>query len=180
MSKSVEVIREKWSDSLRVGIKSGVCVNNVIDASQFARVIREIRQKTGQCNPSDLVEASRPDDAESHPLFEWNDGLAAERYREEQSRHALRCHVVVYKNPQTDQEAQVRTFVSVRREDNTRTYEETLVAVQTEEDRDRILNRCLAELCQMRRRWQQFSTLADVVSAIDKVVDHVRVKIAED
>lgn len=179
MSKSVEIVKEKWSPNLRVATKSGVCVNSVIDASQFSQVIRELHQEIGQCDPINLVDASRPGEAECHPLFEWDDSLAAERYREEQARHALRCHVVVYRNPSTEADQEVRTFVSVRRDDNTRTYQETLIAMKNQEDRDRILNRCLAELCQMRRRWQQFSSIADVVTSIDEVIDDVRAKLAE-
>jgi hypothetical protein len=44
----------------------------------------------GKGTAADIVDAARPDDAPLHRYFEWDDGVAAERYRETQARHMAR------------------------------------------------------------------------------------------
>jgi len=49
--------------------------------------IQQLAQKRrGRITPREVVDDARDDASPLHPLFEWNDGIAADRYREEQAR----------------------------------------------------------------------------------------------
>lgn len=66
-----------------------------------------------------VVEAARDETKELHKCFEWRDGIAAEKYREEQARFVLRM-IVVRIDDYTDPQAEpirVRAFESVNIED---------------------------------------------------------------
>jgi hypothetical protein len=50
----------------------------------------------GKLRPPDVVEAARPKEAILHPLFEWDNSLAAEQYRLHQARNVIRQVEVHY------------------------------------------------------------------------------------
>lgn len=56
-------------------------------------------EERNQLTPGNLVDVSRPDEAPLHGEFEWDDTVAAERYRETQARHVIRSIVVVREMP---------------------------------------------------------------------------------
>ena len=47
-------------------------------------------EQDGKLTPKDLVNASRDKNAPLHHLFEWRDGVAAEKYREVQAGYIIR------------------------------------------------------------------------------------------
>lgn len=51
----------------------------------------------GALLPATIVEESRPEDAPLHKVFEWDDDIAAQKYREDQARTLVRSIEVVRK-----------------------------------------------------------------------------------
>ena len=49
----------------------------------------------GRLNPANVVDAARVETSALHPHFEWDDAVAAERYRLEQARTIIRSIVAV-------------------------------------------------------------------------------------
>lgn len=45
--------------------------------------------ESGEVTPERIVDDARPPDSPIHPLFEWDDAVAAERYRHGQATHYL-------------------------------------------------------------------------------------------
>ena len=75
-------------------------------------ILREILKKNGDLTPALVVEAARD---ESHPLhtrFEWNDTVAAEKYRLVQGSQIIRSCKVVIENQEESEPIWVRAFVS--------------------------------------------------------------------
>ncbi len=65
--------------------------NRTVPAATVAHAILDIElKKKDACEASDLVNEARPNTSPLHPLFEWDDSVAAERFREEQARHIIR------------------------------------------------------------------------------------------
>ena len=58
-----------------------------IAAQELLRIEKE---KGGKVLPEDVVEASRDENAPLHSLFEWDDTVAAEKYRQTQARYIIR------------------------------------------------------------------------------------------
>lgn len=60
-----------------------------VPADAVGTAVERIAKRDGVCHPSSLVEEARPETSALHPLFEWNDRVAAEAHRVSQARHAL-------------------------------------------------------------------------------------------
>lgn len=66
-----------------------------VDAQTAGEELDRIRQEYGTLQPATVVDEARPDDAPLHPVFEWDDAEAAERYREHQASTLIRQVKVV-------------------------------------------------------------------------------------
>jgi len=131
-------------------------------------------ESEGRLTPHDLVEVSRPEDAPTHKAFEWNDAVAAERYRETQASYIIRSIVV---KPETTTQP-VRKFVSINRpiseemdeNEPKQTYRAIETVVSDKSLRKQMLANAFAELAAFRRKYVTLSELADVFAAIDRIV----------
>lgn len=59
------------------------------DANVVGKVIESIEERDGQVTAVSFLDESRPEDSETHSMFEWNDSVAAEKYRLQQSKKIL-------------------------------------------------------------------------------------------
>lgn len=66
-----------------------------VSADVAGAELERIKAKHGHIKSADVVDAARPDDAPLHPVFEWDDAAAAERYRVHQASTLVRAVVVV-------------------------------------------------------------------------------------
>jgi len=74
--------------------------------------LKKIEAANGIIQPAEIVETARPDDSPLHPFFEWNDGQAAEKYRQWQARQLVAC--VYVRNANSEVGIPVRAFVNVK------------------------------------------------------------------
>ena len=122
----------------------------------------------GKKSAKDLVDASRPETAPLHKMFEWDDTVAAEKYRENQGREIIR-HIIEI--PDTEEEKQtmpiVRAFFQI--DEATNDYEPTYVIMRDDEKRERLLKIAKAELKSFRIKYSALQELAKVFSAIDEL-----------
>lgn len=54
-------------------------------AQTVGETLERIEKRDGAVTKEAFLEESRPEDSPTHAMFEWNDGIAAEKYRLEQS-----------------------------------------------------------------------------------------------
>jgi tRNA A37 N6-isopentenylltransferase MiaA len=57
--------------------------------------LADIEDRHGVIDPHTVVDESRPEDAPLHPVFEWRDEVAAEKWRLEQARRVVRSVEIV-------------------------------------------------------------------------------------
>lgn len=122
----------------------------------------------GVVRPRDVVEAARPADAPLHPAFEWDDRVAAERWREEQARHIIRSLVVVHTSS-SGQNVPIRAFVRVTsvstsdapsdREKNSG-YAHVYRAMEHQEWRQQVLEEAKRELHAFVEKYRALSQVA--------------------
>ena len=72
-------------------------INGIVKAPAevTGEVCQNIINEEGTVTPKKLVDVSRPKDAPLHDEFEWNDDVAAEKYREEQARQIIKNIVII-------------------------------------------------------------------------------------
>lgn len=98
--------------------------------------------KEGKLNAKELVEVSRPKDAPLHKEFEWNNKVAAEKYRETQAAAIIR-HLVV----EVDEvEQPVRVFYPVEKEKGGANYENIEVICKSRDSLEILLEHARAEM----------------------------------
>lgn len=113
--------------------------------------------------PQEMIEKARNEQSELHKCFEWNDTVAAEKYRLQQARVVL--SMLVFK-PKTEEEQPVRIF-SLTTEKST--YQPTKqFLVQADEYQD-LLKRALAELEAFKRKYSTLNELEEVFKAIEEL-----------
>lgn len=67
--------------------------------SAHAEILLEIEKRFGTVTPRIVVDLARDENHPLHGEFEWRDGVAAEKFREEQARELIRgarLHVTVH------------------------------------------------------------------------------------
>lgn len=130
------------------------------DAELAAKVCDELEAK-GAFSAESLVDASRDEDAPLHDMFEWNDTIAAEKYRIEQAKKIIRSIVVVM----DDKPMTYRAYSST----GPKVYMSTAKALSQTRTREILLNTAKAELAAFKRKYQTLTELSEVFHAIDRV-----------
>lgn len=135
--------------------------------SDLRETLLAIRAQRGVLTPRLVLDEARD---ESHPLhdrFEWDDGVAGEKYRLNQAHELIRSVRIVYRRD-PDQKVDVRAFHAIRRE-NGHVYEPAEEVV-----RDEVATRII--LSDMEREWRQ---LQDRYGAFKEFVEMVRRDLAD-
>jgi hypothetical protein len=129
---------------------------------EIAAKVCEGLDKQGRLNAKELVEASRDENAPLHDMFEWDDAIAAEKYREEQAKKIIRSIELVIE----DKPVNYRAFSSI----GPKAYTSTQTALSKDATRRILLNSAKAELQAFKRKYSTLKELSDVFSAIDEVM----------
>jgi len=121
-------------------------IDRIAAQSELKRICDE---NGGVLRVEDVVDAARPHNSLLHRYFEWNDSVAAEKYRMEQARHLIKIIVVpmavedggivtvpLYVH---EEDGQGYTTIYDVLDDKTRTYN---LVYQTITQAINILNRC--------------------------------------
>lgn len=127
--------------------------------------------QTGELTSARFLDVSRPEDAPTHNLFEWNDSVAAERYRLQQATVAINSVEVQIVNESTATVIPQAAFVNVISKAPARTGEFAPidVALSDANMRNTLLQNALKELQSFRRKYSQLSELTAVFAEIKKV-----------
>lgn len=113
--------------------------------------------------PQEVLEIARNENTELHKCFEWNNDVAAEKYRLIQAQRVIVNLVFV----KTDNEQEdVRCF-QITTERNT--YQPAQQFLVQHDEYQALLKRAKAELEAFRRRYARLTELEEVLKAIDSL-----------
>lgn len=135
-----------------------------VSAAVAAEVMDRLAEEE-RLNPAELVEESRPEDAPLHSEFEWDDSVAAEKYRETQAGELIR-HLVV-RIEANDHEYPTRQYFMVQPE--AKIYEPIQVILKDEDKTAMLLDQAKRELQAFKAKYAGLKELAEVIRAIDSV-----------
>ena len=130
------------------------------DANVAAEVCAKLEAE-GRLNAQNLVDVSRDKDAPLHDMFEWDDSIAAEKYREEQAKKIIRSIVYTVE----DKPITTRMYPSM----GSNTYQHIERVMKSDEMRKYLLKAAKAELDAFKRKYQILTELSEVFAVIDKV-----------
>lgn len=134
------------------------------DANEAAAELDRISKKYGSISAKAIVDESRDEDAVLHKEFEWNDEVAAEKYREHQAS-VIVCNIVV-----AAEEEKQEDFVAVRAFVHTPNgFKNIKTVLQTQEDRDYMFDKALEELNDFKRKYAAIREFEKLFSTIEEL-----------
>ena len=142
-----------------------------VPAQVVGEKMEEIIHEQGVVTKVNFLEASRPEDSETHDLFEWDDTKAAEKYRLHQSNMIINSLTVQISVADRENPINTRAFVNVQQE-NMRRHAEFLridTAMSDREFKTIVLANAIQELKEIRKKYAVYSELAQVFDAIDNL-----------
>lgn len=155
------------------------------DAQAVGERLEAIKARASSLTPDLVVADARTPKSPLHSFFEWDNSIAAEKYRMEQAGHLIRSVQVTFEEVEAPQERQVRlidgpaapasqpaavrAFVSITRGDGERSYESTATAMNDPAMRKQVLARAHMEMASVGRKYRELNELADVFGALDRV-----------
>lgn len=131
------------------------------DANAAGAVCEKLAEEN-RLTARDLLDESRPEDAPLHKSFEWDDDVAAEKYREQQARHIINCLIVTHEDAEP-----TRAFFNIKVEEPN--YEHIDTIMVSADKREDLFNIALRELIAFKRKYKSLSQLASVIKAIDEL-----------
>lgn len=124
-------------------------------------------EAVGNLTPKHLLDANREVGSPLHDEFEWDDGVAAEKYRENQAAYFIR-QIVVERESVSSEPVSVRAFVSTGADSN-HSYLSISRVLSDRELRANLLSMAKAEMCAFRAKYESLEELSDVFQAMGRV-----------
>ena len=128
------------------------------DAEKVSKEIESIPNAT----PSRILEYARNENSELHKCFEWDDTVAAEKYRLQQARNIVRN--LVYQEEKKEEPTKLRVFYN---QSSTNTYQPTRVLVRNEDSYKELLMQAKSELRAFKNKYKMLTELEDIFNLID-------------
>lgn len=132
------------------------------NAQTYGEFLWQIREENGDTlNPAMVLEKARPKVSPIHNFFEWDDGIAGDKYRLWQARYLIgRIEIIV----QTEEgEEQTRAFYNISVETEDEGHERgyvTIKDIQENEDYlEIVLENALGEIKSWQKRYSQYKRL---------------------
>jgi len=123
-----------------------------------------IYDKCGELTKENLVNESRDANAALHACFEWNDAVAAEKYRIEQAGDMIRCLVTVEKPDDAKAPIVVRAYVKT-----TENFEPIKVALQSEEKYAVLIQDALDDIQHFRNKHRMLLEMKSAMATLDSL-----------
>ncbi len=172
-------------ESKKYSWKSGYSYK--VSAETVGNVLEKIKEEKGYATSDDFLEYSRDEESETHSLFEWDDAVAAEKFRHRQSAqiiNQLEVEIVYTEDARSVEPMEINAentemrSISVNAFSNIGArwspdltekakYVDTISAMRDADTRKQVLLNASKELTVFKRKYMVFKELALVISAIN-------------
>ena len=126
-------------------------------------VARELSTLGERFTPQQVVDLARNEGTALHSCFEWDDTVAAERFRLTQAQTLIR--MIVIHDEKKDEKTDIRLYVSTG--DRSNEYAETKIVVQHLDEYQALLDRAMNELLSFKKRYQALKELDYILQLIE-------------
>ena len=134
-------------------------------AAVAAEVCKRLEDE-GRLTAKDLVDVSRPVSAPLHNEFEWEDSVAAEKYREHQARKVINSIIIV-----REEHAPIRQFFNI--EVRSPEYASVDVLMSKEDTAKRLLRQALQDLQNFQRKYAGLKEYARLKGIISQAIEEL-------
>ncbi len=117
----------------------------------------------GDCvTPADVLEKARDESTELHKCFEWDDTIAAEKFRKIQARDVIRF-IVIKEEEKPENRPQIKVFHVT---DKSGGYKPVEFIVKHEDEYKALLERAWAELRAFKTKYSMLEELREIMELI--------------
>ena len=141
-----------------------------VPAEIVGKTCEKLEAQYGSVTNENFLDAARAESSPTHPLFEWDDSIAAERYRKDQSSRILSNLRITIASDNSEPKM-VRAVYNVKPGNENANYRSFDVVMRDADLRKEVLKRAIRELVIFKEKYETLKELADVFSAIDAVVE---------
>lgn len=127
------------------------------------KVAEEIIGIGDEPTPQQIVERARDADTELHKCFEWDNDVAAEKYRVVQARYLVH-HLVIEEKQVPQDRPEIRVFYKPEKSAG---YQQTKLIVKDEDKYAQLLKQAYAELRAFKVKYSCLQELAEIFALID-------------
>lgn len=150
---------------------------NRFDPDMVGHEFEAIERRNGVLTKKAVVDAARPVDSPMHEMYEWDDAVAGELWRENQAGYYIRMlevKIVPVGNP-SGKPVTTRGFVNVApvAAGNAGQFMNVRSAISQPETYKIVLDRATNELRMFRDKYSDFKELEPVFAAINQVTMQV-------
>ncbi len=134
-------------------------MSGAISNPRIISAIAKLRRSDGRILPEDVVEAARSRSSPLHDQFDWNDTVAARKWRIEQARELLRVTVTLIPGVKEP----IRAFVSLS---NEKGYRMTVNVLANTQQRNQLLAVAMSEMKVFERKYGHLVELVGVIKSM--------------
>lgn len=168
-----------------------------VSANVVGGVLNAIEKSKGEVTAKEFLEYSRPADSVTHSMFEWDDSVAAEKFRLYQSGRIINqlAIEIVYTEDTTPQEVSINViddkpeiesdkpvatqtqivsaYVNVKPKSvrAAASFVHTIDALKDSQQRAQVLANARGELTSFKRKYSVYKELAAVIREIDNFLE---------
>lgn len=146
-----------------------------VPAEVVGKHFEQIEKDYGQLNRENVLESARAADSPIHGLFEWDDSVAAEKYRLHQAS-VLICNLDV-EVVTDDKPITCRAYVDVS-ESKQGAFVNVETAFKAEESRNMVIMKALQELVAFEKKYKNLNELAELMEVADKTIESLKQKVS--
>lgn len=130
------------------------------------RCYEEIQTLGASYTPEMIVDLARDESTELHKCFDWDNDIAAEKWRKQQARLiCISLTVEVERKPGVTQEYRV-----IQHDRDEQAYKPVVFMLRQPEEYERLLKQAKAEMAAFRKRYQSIKELSEVIEEIERVL----------
>ena len=127
------------------------------------KVADEISALGDEVTPEQIVEAARDENTELHKCFDWDDTIAAEKWRLHQARQVV-CFIVYRERDSSPDSVPVRVFHKVEYSGG---YKPAVRVFKNEDEYQKLLQTAYAELRAFKIKYARLQELSEILALID-------------
>ena len=139
--------------------------NMPIKAQIVGEHFEQLEKQQGCITPNIVLESARSENSVIHSCFEWNDGIAAEKYRESQAGSLIRNLTVKMITPDVEQTEPVRAYVNIKQSSSSE-FISIHNVLKDEYLAQKMLEQAKSELNAFAKKYSTLQELSKVFDAI--------------
>ena len=139
-----------------------------VPAQTVGETCEQIESRDGEVTRESLVNEARDKKSPIHDLFEWNDGIAAEKWRQHQAGVVLSALKVEIINNKKEPST-IKAFMSVKENPQKASYMNINVIQNSPDYMKIVLRNALYELATFKKKYEGISALEPVMKVIEQV-----------